>query len=157
MYALFFVFALRLWYLQVHKGEEYSRLARENQMRQDLVYASRGLLRDRQGKLLAVNEPAYALGLVREDCTDIEATLKQVAGWTGIGVDMLKKKFNLGKRRVKPFEPLILVPDISFDLLARIEANTLYLARAGNCDPAPAGLSQRQALVPHPRVCGRGQ
>ncbi|KAB1441863.1 penicillin-binding protein 2 [Pseudodesulfovibrio senegalensis] len=124
--GLFCVFALRLWYLQIHRGEEYAVKARENQLRQEPVFAPRGLILDRNGELLAVNEPAYALGLVREDCKDIKATLAQVAHWTGVPVAELQQRFAKGRKRVKPFEALILIPDLSFDQMAVIEANRLH-------------------------------
>ncbi len=124
--GLFCIFALRLWYLQIHRGEEYAIKARENQLRQESVFAPRGLILDRNGELLAVNEPAYALGLVREDCKDIKATLVQVSKWTGVPVADLQKKFHKGRKLVKPFEPLILISDIPFDQMAEIEANRLH-------------------------------
>ncbi|HAS89871.1 MAG TPA: penicillin-binding protein 2, partial [Desulfovibrio sp.] len=123
---LFCIFALRFWYLQIHKGEYFSEQARNNQLRQDNLYAPRGLIRDRNGELLAVNEPAYALGIVREDCKDLDATLKTVSEWTGVDLPKLKKVFKKSRRRVKPFEPLILVPNLTFEQVAVIEANSLY-------------------------------
>ena len=123
--GLFCLFAVRLWYLQIHRGEEYALKARENQLRQEPIFSPRGLIRDRNGDLLAVNEPAYALGLVREDCPDIDATLHQVAVWTGRDFGELKKLYAKNRKRVKPFEPLILVPDLTFHQLALIDSNRL--------------------------------
>lgn len=123
---VFFIFSLRFWYLQVHKGEEFSRLARENQLRRELVYAPRGTIRDRNGELLALNQPGYALTLVREDCDDVPATLEQLSRWTGIGYTTLEKRYEQLRGQVKPFERMTLVSDISFDLVSRIEANTVY-------------------------------
>ncbi|NDV27026.1 penicillin-binding protein 2 [Desulfovibrio sp. JC010] len=123
---LFCIFALRFWYLQIHKGDYFSEQARNNQLRQDNLYAPRGLIRDRNGNLLAVNEPAYALGIVREDCKDLDATLKTVSQWTGVDLGKLKKVFKKSRRRVKPFEPLILVPNLTFEQVAVIEANSLH-------------------------------
>lgn len=123
---LFVIFALRFWFLQVHKGEEYDRLARENKMRRESIYAPRGLLRDRHGTLLAVNEPAYALAIIREDCTDIDATLEQVSLWTGTPLEEIRKRYEKNRRRVKSFRPMVLVSDLSYDLLARIESNALF-------------------------------
>ncbi|MDY7000989.1 MAG: penicillin-binding protein 2 [Thermodesulfobacteriota bacterium] len=125
-WGLFCLFALRLWYLQIHKGEEFALKAQENQLRREAVYAPRGLIRDRNGELVAVNQPAYVLGLVREDCKDPTAILDKVSEWTGADREELRERFHKGKRLVKPFEPLILVPDLSFELLARIEANALF-------------------------------
>lgn len=124
--ALFCAFSFRLWYLQIHKGEEYAAKARENQLRKEAIFAPRGLIRDRHGELLAVNEPAYALGLVREDCKDVDATLAQVAKWTNLPLSQLKETYAKGRKRVKPFEPLILVPDLDFDQMALMEANKLH-------------------------------
>jgi penicillin-binding protein 2 len=126
IWGLFCIFALRFWYLQVYKGEYFAAKARDNQLRQEATFAPRGLVRDRNGELVAVNEPAYALGLVREDVKDLDATLAQIAQWTGTPEAELRERFEKGRRRVKPFEHLILVPDLSFDLVARIEANTLF-------------------------------
>ena len=123
---LFCIFALRFWYLQIHKGEYFSEQARNNQLRQDNLYAPRGLIRDRNGNLLAVNEPAYGLGIVREDCKNLDATLKTVSEWTGVDLAKIKKIFKKSRRRVKPFEPLILVPNLTFEQVAIIEANSLH-------------------------------
>ncbi len=122
--ALFCAFALRLWYLQVHKGEQYAQKARENRLRQEYVYAPRGLIYDRNGVLVAVNEPAYALGLIREDVSDIEKTLAQVSEWTGQDIEDLLAAFRLGRRKVKPFDRIILASNLSFDLLSKIEAGS---------------------------------
>jgi penicillin-binding protein 2 len=123
---VFCLFSFRFWYLQVHRGQEFAQRARENQYRQESVFAPRGLVRARDGQLIATNDPAYALGLVREDCRDLEATLQEVATWTGADLPELKRLFEERRRKVKPFEPLILVPDLTFEQLALVEANALY-------------------------------
>ncbi len=123
--GVFCLFAFRLWFLQIHRGEDFARRAKENQLRQESIFSPRGLIRDRNGDLLAVNEPAYALGLVREDCKDVDATLHQVAAWTGEDFIALKTLYEKNRKRVKPFEPLILIPDLSFHQLALIDANRL--------------------------------
>jgi penicillin-binding protein 2 len=123
--GVFCLFAFRLWFLQIHRGEDFARRAKENQLRQESIFSPRGLIRDRNGDLLAVNEPAYALGLVREDCKDVDATLHQVAAWTGEDFTALKALYEKNRKRVKPFEPLILIPDLSFHQLALIDANRL--------------------------------
>ena len=123
--GLFCLFSIRLWYLQIHRGEDYARKARENQLRQESIFSPRGLIRDRNGDLLAVNEPAYALGIVREDCPDIDKALHQIAAWTGRDFFELKAFYTKNKKRVKPFEPLILIPDLTFGQLALLETNKL--------------------------------
>jgi penicillin-binding protein 2 len=126
VFGLFCLFTLRFWYLQVHKGEQFAQQALDNQMRQVLIDSARGRVWDRSGRPVAVSEPSFALGLVREDCDNVEATLAKVAEWTGADPAALMETYKRGKKRVKPFEPLTLVTDLSFEALARIEANDIF-------------------------------
>ncbi|MDR3640932.1 MAG: penicillin-binding protein 2 [Humidesulfovibrio sp.] len=119
--GLFLLFAVRLWYLQIHLGPVFTEKSRNNQLRIEYLFAPRGFLRDRNGELLAVNEPAFALGLVREDCDDIPATLAEVAKLSGIPVERLKEVYARNKPKVKSFEPLVLVPDMNFETIAKVE------------------------------------
>ncbi|MYL82385.1 penicillin-binding protein 2 [Desulfovibrio aerotolerans] len=123
--GLFCLFTLRLWYLQVHKGSKFSEMSRDNQLRQVLIGSARGRIVDANGLPLALSEPSFALGLVREDCEDVDATLTKVSEWTGVDKHVLTETFKRGKKRVKPFEPLILSTDLPFEALARIEANAM--------------------------------
>ncbi|MGE4468667.1 MAG: penicillin-binding protein 2 [Desulfovibrio sp.] len=122
---LFCLFTLRFWYLQVHEGQDFARKARANQLRQEHVYAPRGLVRARGGQLLATNEPAYALGIVREDCRDVEATLDEVSRWLGLDREKVGEVYRKGRGKVKPFEPLIISHDLGFEEVALVEANKL--------------------------------
>lgn len=122
---LFLIFLLRFWYLQIHHGEDFAKKARDNRIRQAQIYAPRGLLRARNGELLAENRPAYGLGIIREDAKDVAKTLEQISKWTDVPLESLEKRYKKGRRRVKPFEPLLLVPTIDFSQLAVIQANAL--------------------------------
>ncbi len=123
--ALFCAIGLRLWYFQIYKADIYAEKARDNIVRQQSIHAPRGLIRDRHGKILAENQPAYGLAIVREDCTDIEAALQQVSQWTGKDYAQLRKRFEQDKKRVKPFARQILVPRLEFEELARIETQLM--------------------------------
>ncbi|SDB27233.1 peptidoglycan glycosyltransferase [Desulfonatronum thiosulfatophilum] len=123
--GLFLIFILRFWYLQLHKGQDFADRAENNRIRHQLVYAPRGLIRDRNGTLLSVNEPAYALAIVREDSRDIPEVLRQVAIWLDMDPESIRETFEKGRLRIRRFEPQILVHSLTFEQLATIEANTL--------------------------------
>ncbi len=123
---LFFTFVIRFWYLQIHRGSDFAQQAQANHLRQESVYASRGLIRDVNGVLLAENRPAFGLALIREDCKDINATLAQVSEWAGIPLDQRTNRFQQDKRKVKPFEPILLLSDMTFEQVARIEAQLMH-------------------------------
>jgi penicillin-binding protein 2 len=117
------VFAFRFWYLQVHRGEHFAQKAHENRLRIESTYAPRGLIRDRDGELIANNEPSYALAVIREDVADLDATLAMVSEWTGEPMGQLREAYSRTRLKTKSFEPMVLVSDLSFELLAVIEAN----------------------------------
>jgi penicillin-binding protein 2 len=125
--TLFFVFAVRFWYLQIFKGEQFARQAFDNRIREERILAPRGLIRDKNGHILADNRLAYGLALTREDCPDIPSTLAQVSAWTGASLESLNAKYQQDLRnKAKPFEKLLLLTDIPFDLVARIESQLVY-------------------------------
>jgi penicillin-binding protein 2 len=68
----------RLTYLQVLRHTYYVELSQGNRVRLDPIPASRGVILDRGGNILANNEPAYQLELVREQVPDLSDTLKRL-------------------------------------------------------------------------------
>ncbi|MDE7371190.1 MAG: penicillin-binding protein 2, partial [Desulfovibrio sp.] len=120
--VFFFIFVVRFWYLQVHLGAEFTRQAQENRLRQERIFAPRGRILDEANRVLADNRTAYGLSLVREDCEDLPATLAQISAWSGIPLSHVQEKYQQDRFKVKPFEPLLMITDIDFDLVARIES-----------------------------------
>lgn len=120
--VFFFVFVVRFWYLQVHRGPEFTRQAQENRLRQERIIAPRGRIFDQSGAVLADNRIAYGLSLVREDCPDIPATLAQISSWFGMPLAQVREKYQQDRAKVKAFEPLLMITDIDFDLVAKIES-----------------------------------
>jgi penicillin-binding protein 2 len=79
----------RLSYLQVVRHEYYVELSQGNRVRLDPIPASRGLILDRGGNVLANNEPAYQLELIREQVPNLNDTLKRLAALRLIDSDEL--------------------------------------------------------------------
>lgn len=71
----------RLFYLQVLKHDYYAELSQGNRVRTDPIPPSRGLILDRHGIVLAENQPAFQLELVRElvgPADQLEASLARL-------------------------------------------------------------------------------
>lgn len=120
--VFFCIFVIRFWYLQVHRGPEFTRQAQENRMRQERIFAPRGRILDLDDKVLADNRTAFGLSLVREDCPDIPATLAQISHWFDLPLEDVKAKYNFDRAKIKPFEPVLMITDIDFERVARIES-----------------------------------
>lgn len=115
---IFIVFVTRFWYLQMLSGDKFTRLADSNRTRVEQVFASRGVIQDITGKMLAENRPAFGISIIPEDCFDLSATLTQISAWTNLPLEQIKAEF---RPRMRPFEPQLLVSGLDFDKVAQIE------------------------------------
>ena len=77
--ALLGVVVARLVQLQVVNYEQFAEQAQGNRIRIEAVPPIRGLVFDRQGRVLAENIPAYQLELIPEQVDDIDDTLDRLA------------------------------------------------------------------------------
>jgi penicillin-binding protein 2 len=68
----------RLFLLQVIRHDYYTELSQGNRVRNEPIPAARGLILDRNGEVLAANQPAYQLELVPEEVPNLDETLKRL-------------------------------------------------------------------------------
>jgi penicillin-binding protein 2 len=72
------VVAGRLVWLQVLEYEHYAELSQGNRVRIEPLPPDRGIIYDRNGRVLAENTPAYQLTITREQVADLDATLARL-------------------------------------------------------------------------------
>jgi penicillin-binding protein 2 len=84
--VLLLAVAGRLFYLQVVKYQYYSTLSEGNSVRNEPIPPSRGLILDRNGVVLANNQPAFNLELIREQVGDMKGVDAALAHLVEIGV-----------------------------------------------------------------------
>src|SRR5689334_9585532 len=63
--AVFVFLAGSFWFVQGVQAEKYRGLSEANALRENVIPAKRGLIMDRNGKIIADNQPAYALTVDR--------------------------------------------------------------------------------------------
>lgn len=127
--CILFVFSLlflRLIYLQIIKGEEYRLLSEKNAVRLKSIKSSRGLILDRNGKLMVDNRPSFTLRIVREDAGDVKKTVKTVSELIQVPFQELMDSIaKAGKGAY--YKAITLKSDISRDQLAIVEAHKFDL------------------------------
>jgi penicillin-binding protein 2 len=69
----------RLLWLQVVRHDYYAALSQGNRVRIDPFPPDRGIIYDREGRVLAENTPAHQLTITREQVPDLDATLARLA------------------------------------------------------------------------------
>src|ERR1700757_200247 len=68
----------RLVLLQVIRNDYYADLSQGNRVRTEPIPAARGLILDRNGEVVASNQPAYQLELVPEEVPNLRDTLARL-------------------------------------------------------------------------------
>lgn len=127
--CILFVFALlflRLVYLQIIKGEEYRLLSEKNAVRLKSIQSSRGLIFDRNQKLLVDNRPSFNLKIVLEDAGDVKETVEKLAQFIQEPYQELMDYIAQAKNGAI-YDPITLKKDISRDQLAIVEAHKFDL------------------------------
>ena len=112
----------RLFLLQVVRYDYYLEQSQGNRARLDPIPASRGLIRDRNGVVMADNQAAYQLELVREQVTDLDGTLKGLASLQLIPEDGLADIKRLVKSR-RGFEGVPIRLRLTEEELSRFAVN----------------------------------
>jgi penicillin-binding protein 2 len=120
------VLSIRLWDLQIMRGSEMRKLSEQNRIRIKKVLAPRGVIYDRNGKVLADTRPSFNIYVTAEDIKDFNQTVDGLANLMGIDreeiVDKLKAASNF-----PPSFPVKIKSDISQDEVAKVEAHRVYL------------------------------
>jgi len=124
--VVFAVLLMRLVYLQIIKGEEYRRLSENNCIRLKSVKASRGLIYDRNGKLLVDNRPSFNLKLITEDAGSVQETVDKVAGLIDVPMEELWDRIEKNGGNMF-YKPLVLRENLTRNQVAAIEANKFDL------------------------------
>lgn len=120
---------LRLWYLQIVKGEYYSQKSHDNRIRNRRIRALRGIITDRNGEILADNSLGFNLQIIPENIAkdNIEEVANviaaQVEDLDRVTIVELYSKCSAYTRH----RPLTLKKNLSANELARIEARKYEL------------------------------
>ncbi len=122
MAVAFTVLVVRLLHLQLIEGQEYRRLSEINSIRLQSIDAPRGLMMDRNGRLLVDNRPAFDLKIVLKDARPVKDTIAKLARYTGLDRQELLDKVALARGR-SGIKPILLKSDIGRDAMAAVEVH----------------------------------
>ena len=113
---------VRLFYLQVVNQDHYETLSENNRVNIQPIPATRGLIYDRNGVLLAQNIPGFSLQIVPEHTKDIKKTIEQLSKLITI-TEEDKKRFYKNKKKKRRFEGIPIRYHLSEQERARIAVN----------------------------------
>ena len=122
-----FVLLARMIHLQVADYEKYRTRSDQNRIQVQPIAPPRGLIFDRNGVLLADNQPVFTLALVAEQIKDLDAVLKELRSlveFDDADVDAFRKRF---ARRQRPYESVPLKLVLTEEEIAALAVNRFRL------------------------------
>src|SRR5712675_1605127 len=78
--VVFSVLSVSFWVLQIVQHAKYEEMAENNHQRTLALRAPRGLVFDRDGRVLVENRQSYSISIVREHTKDLGRTVRMLAG-----------------------------------------------------------------------------
>jgi penicillin-binding protein 2 len=135
------VLGARMRYMQVDQADEFRLLADENRINIRLIPPARGQLFDRNGAVIAENEPSYRITMVREDAGDVNTVIARLSTLVELDDDELNRALTEMKRSA-PFLPVTIADRITWEELSRVAANAPALPGV----TPEVGLSRRYPL-----------
>jgi penicillin-binding protein 2 len=114
------------WKLQVLDSGHYSELAERNRIRTIPLIAPRGRMLDRDGRVLVDNYPSFSVLLLRDDMSQVNKALPQIADGLGISPEDIRQQIEAAKYLAK-YEPIVIKPEASQADIAYIESHRVDL------------------------------
>jgi len=122
--AIVFILIGRMAYLQIYKGDYYSKRAEGNRTRYTRIIAPRGIIYDCNGEELVNNKPGFIIALTRSSGKYKPELLNHLS----ILLKMPQAKIEeIIEKSKDGNEPIRLVRDASPELVTKIEENIMYL------------------------------
>ena len=119
----FLVVLMRIWYLQILRGEDFMGQSEQNRSRKISLPDYRGTIKDRQGETIVNIRPSFSLYITPEDAGDFLESLKFLSEFIDINEDKLRNDI----RQSPLFKDVLIKRDISRKELAYIEENKMLL------------------------------
>ena len=92
IFALLLILVYRYYSLQITQHDDFLTQSDRNRIRVEVTPPTRGQIVDRKGRVLALNQPTFVVGVVQERSEDLETL-----------VTILRERFALSDREVEAF------------------------------------------------------
>lgn len=129
VFVLLGILVCRLAVMQIFKGAYYNGLAMNNRTRIVSINAPRGRILDRNNVVLADNRPSYNLMALPEDISDVKGVAHRLSMILEKDEDEIAGIITKGMNR--PFEPVYVARDITFEQVAGVESILFDLPGVG--------------------------
>ncbi len=120
--AVFLVLGARLWYLQVLTGQDYTLAARATQHTNIKIPAQRGVVYDRDGKILANNVPGLNVTVIPDEIS--RDKVKELATVVGADTEAVLGRYDAARETGSQYSPILVKENASRDAVTYISERT---------------------------------
>ncbi|HET9386085.1 MAG TPA: hypothetical protein VFO67_13120, partial [Gemmatimonadales bacterium] len=113
------ILILSFFRTQILGHGKYQLQSETNRLRPIPLPAPRGLIYDRNGRVLAENVPGYTVSLLPGPETNLRFTLARIAAIANI--DSVEIERVLQRARKAPYQPALVLADAPFNLVSALE------------------------------------
>ncbi|MBL4918143.1 penicillin-binding protein 2 [Szabonella alba] len=121
MAAVAAILGARMRHMQVDQADQFRLLAEDNRISIRLIPPARGLIQDRNGKLIAGNEQNFRVVISREDAGDVEDVLEKLTEFLPISAEDQDRALKEAQRR-SPL-PIIVADRLSWEDVSKVAIN----------------------------------
>ena len=126
-FSLFSLVSWRLFDIQITNSSKYRTLSKNNQINLEILYPLRGIIKDRNEKIIATNIKVFNLYIIPERSKNLLQTLNNLSKFVNLDFQKKRDIINLSKK-VKKFEKIKIIENLNWDTLELLEANKNYLS-----------------------------
>ena len=121
---VFAALGICFWTLQIVQHSKYEEMAANNHQRTLALRAPRGVMFDRNGRVLVDNRNSFTISIVREHTKDLSRTVELLSHVAGLDPKQVKQIVD--RHRSEPsYRPIVVVEDASLAQVAAITARRL--------------------------------
>ena len=114
------------WKVQILDHDKYWKLGEANRTRVRVMTAPRGLIRDREGGILAENTVGFRVSLDRENTPDLAASVAAMSRLLELDPEVLRERLaKTGDRTA--FQPVVVKDNLTLEEVSRLESRRLEL------------------------------
>jgi penicillin-binding protein 2 len=122
--ATFVALSISFWFLQIVQHAQYREMAENNHQRTLALRAPRGVLFDRQGRVLVENRDSLNVSIVREHTKDLDRTINLLSEVAGLDVEEVRQIVERHKGE-PAYRPIVILEDASLAQVAALAARRL--------------------------------
>lgn len=126
MAATVAVLGARMRFLGVEQADQFRLLAEENRINIRLIPPARGLIQDRNGKLISGNEQNYRVVITRENAGQTETDVQEVLNRLSHVIPMTAENMTDALKELKrnsPFVPITIADRLNWEDFSRVAVN----------------------------------